>query len=231
MTDGHPGAARLIPPPPTARQDRRLSRITATGATVVDRVNRVALGVAGAVLVAVGVGGLLLGQGVITWSSPGREYARRAADAVGNPDLAAGIAMGVCVVALLVGLRWALAQLRPVSDGERLGTFRVGDGSRGRTTVAAASVARAAAADLGRRPGVASAKVRLRALRPRARVTLAVELTIDADIEVGLAEIQGVLDRLLAALGTDGDHADAEVRIRFARPASAPRSAPAVRVR
>lgn len=220
------GASRLIPPPPPDRRARRLVRMTATGGGPVDRGNRVAFVVVGAVLAAAGVAGLLLGQGTVKWSSPGREYRRLASDAAGNPDLAAGIAMAVCLVAFLLGMRWAFAQLRPVSDGERLGTFRVGDDRRGQTTVAAASVARAAAADLASRPGVASAKARIRAFRPRARVTLSAELDLDADLEGALAEIQGALGRLLEVLGTPATDADAEIRVRFARAPRSSRSSP-----
>lgn len=216
--------ARLIPPRPSTRAGRRLNRITASGTGRIDRFNRVVFVVIGVILVAAGGAGLLLGGGVIDGTSPGTLYARRATDAATSPDLAAGIAMAVCLVVLLVSLRWALAQLRPVSDGERLVTLTLSTGPRGRTTVAAASVARAASADIASRPGVTSAKVRLRALQPQTRATLSVELALDADPEAVLGELQAALTRLLGALDVDEADSQAEIRLRFARPPRSSRS-------
>lgn len=208
---------KLIPPPPATRRDRRLVRIAASGGARVDRFNRALLLAVGLVLAAAGALGLLLDQGTISWTSPGTTYRHRAADAVANPNLAAGIAMAVCLVVALLSLRWALAQLRPVSDGERMATMRLFAGIRGRTTIAATTVAKAAAADISNRPGIISAKVRLRALKPRARVSVDAEIALDADPEKALREIHDAVDRLLGALESNEDQADTELRIRFAR--------------
>ena len=218
------GEIRLIPPRPTTRAGRRLDRITASGTGRIDRFNRGLFLVVGVILVVVGGIGLLLGEDVFGGTAPGTLYARRAADVARSPDLAAAIAMAVCLVALLAGLRWAFAQLRPVSDGERLGTLTLSTGPRGRTTVAATSVARAAATDIGGRPGVTAAKVRIRALQPQTRVTLTVELSLDADPDAVLGELQSALTRLYGALGVDESDSLAEIRLRFARPPRTSRS-------
>lgn len=216
---------RLIPAPPATRAGRRLNRIAASGGGHVDRVNRLVFIVLGAVAGTAGGGGLLLGGGLLHWTSPGTLYARRAADVAHNRDLVAVIAMALCVALFVVGLRWAFAQLRPVSDGERLGTLRLVTGPQGRTTVAATTVAKAAAADLSSRPGITSAKVRLRALDPRTRVTLSVEVSLEADPEAVLDELEGALYNLLAALDREPADADTEIRLRFARPGRSERPA------
>ncbi len=218
------GETRLIPRRPNTRAGRRLDRITASGTGRIDRFNRALFVVVGVILVGVGGGGLLLGEGVIHTTSPGALYARRATNVATSPNLAAGIAMAVCLVVFLVALRWAFAQLRPVSDGERLGTLTLFTGPRGRTTVAAASVAKAASTDIASRPGVTSAKVRLRALQPQTRVTLSAELALDADPDAVLGELQAALTRLLGALDVDEADSHAEIRLRFARPPRSSRS-------
>ncbi|MDQ6839716.1 MAG: hypothetical protein M3137_15665 [Actinomycetota bacterium] len=227
---GSPHEARLIPPRPSTRAGRRLNRMTASGGGRVDRFDRGLFLLVGLVLAAAGVGGLLLGEGVIDWTSPAALYSQRAADAAGHPDLAAGIAMAVCLVLLLLALRWAFAQLRPVSDGERLATLTLVPGPQGRTTVAATTVAKAAAADIASQAGITSARVRLRALRPQTRVTMTVEMKLDADPDAVLDELDAALTRLLGALETDRSESRTEIRLRFARPARASRSDRSARV-
>nr|MDQ2724546.1 hypothetical protein [Actinomycetota bacterium] len=95
---------------------------------------------------------------------------------------------------------------------------------RGRTTVAATTVTRAAAADITSRPGVTSAKVRLRSLHPQTRVTLSVELALDAHPDTVLDELEQALTRLLGALAADPSDSQTEIRLRFARPARSTRS-------
>lgn len=218
MTTAELSEPRLIPGRPNTRAGRRLDRITASGTGRIDRFNRGLFLVVGVILVAAGAGGLLLGEGAIGETSPGTLYTRWAADIATSPNLAAAIAMAVCVAVFLAGLRWAFAQLRPVSDGERLATLTLSTGPRGRTTVAATTVAKTAAADIATRPGVSAAKVRLRALQPQARVTLSVELTLDADPEAVLGELQAALTHLYRALDVDESDTQAEIRLRFGRP-------------
>lgn len=230
IPDQTPTSTRLIPPRPRTRADRRLDRSTASGGGRVDRFNRGLFVVIGVILAAAGAGGLLLGEGAVHGTSPAALYARRAADAASSPDLAAGIAMAICLVLFLLGLRWAFAQLRPVTDRERLATLTLSAGPRGRTTLAATGVARAAAADITGRPGVTSAKVRLRALRPETRVTMSVELALGADPDAVLDQLQAALTRLLGALDADEATSQTEIRLRFPRPARSSRSDPPARV-
>jgi hypothetical protein len=225
-----PGTARLIPPRPSTRVGRRLDHITASGGGRVDRFNRALFLVVGAALVAAGTAGLLLGEGAIDGTSPGQFYTDRVADVTPSPNLAAAIAMAVCLVLFLLGLAWAFAQLRPVTDGHRLGTLTLSPGPRGRTTVGSTSVARAAAADIAGVPGVTSARVRLRALKPRAMVVVNVELDLGADIDAVLGTLRAAVSRLLAAVNADEPSSETEIRLRFARPALLSRSERPARV-
>lgn len=216
--------ARLIPPSPSSAAGRRLNRIVASGGARVDRFNRGFLLIVGIMLATAGAGGLLAQDGSVSWDPPGSLYGRGVAHVLDHRDVAAAIAMAASLALLVLGLRWALAQLRPVSDGERLGTLRLSSGPLGRTTVAATTVAKAAASDIARRPGITTARVRLRALQPRARVTMAVELSLDADADAVLGELEGALSRLLGALGADEAAAETEIRLRFAKVGRSTRS-------
>lgn len=184
--------------------------------TSTDRVNRIVLGCLGVILTAAGVATLLLANGALQWSeTPGSIYRRGTADALGAANLSAAIAMAVCLVLLLVGLRWARAQLRPVSDGARLGTLRLGDGERGRTSVPASAVGRAAGADLASCHGVSAARVRLLAIHPVPRAVVVVEMAIDADPREVMLEVSAALGRLARALAAPT--VDADLRLRFGR--------------
>jgi hypothetical protein len=218
------GDTRLIPPRPSTRAGRRLERITAGGGGRIDRFNRGLFLVVGVVLTAAGTGGLLLGEGAIDGTSPGQFYSDRVADLTGSPNLATAIAMACCLVLFLLALAWAFAQLRPVTDGHRLGTLTLSPGPRGRTTVASTTVAKAAAADIAGVHGVTSARVRLRALKPKAMVVLNVELALDADPDTVLAEFRAAVTRLLGAINADVPSSETEIRLRFARPALLSRS-------
>jgi hypothetical protein len=210
---GLPAAAR---PVVSQRSARRAARRAITGSDRTDRVNRLAMAVVGVLLIALGAAGLLLDGGMLRWTAPGRTYRRLAADAAGAVDLSAAIATAVCLVLVLLGLRWALAQLRPGhDDGPRLVRITLPDTGRGRTTLAPAVLSRAASGDLARHPGVASARVRLHTLRPVPRALVVVELHLDAD----LAEVEQGISRALERLARVVDVApiEAEIRLRFAR--------------
>ena len=213
---GAPAVPLDLPPALSARDRRRVGG----GIVATDRVNRAVLAVAGVVVAAAGVLVLLLGAGTLQWSeTPASLYRSAAGDAAGAATVSAAVATAACLVLALVGLRWALAQLRPVTDGPRLGVVQLGDGERGRTTVPAAAVAKAAGADLASRHGVTSARVRLVALHPVPRAVVVVEMAVDADPgEVG-HEIGDALGSLARSLGAPT--VDADLRIRFGRPLGA----------
>jgi hypothetical protein len=213
VDDGLPATTRPVVSP---RAARRAARTAATGSGRSDRVNRAVLAVVGVLLVVAGAAGLLLDGGTLHWTSPGRTYRRLAADAAGAVDLSAAVAMAVCLVLFLVGLRWAAAQLRPVhDDGPRLTRITLPDSGRGRTTLAPAVLSRAASGDMARIPGVASARVRLHTLRPVPMALVVVELHLDADLAQVEEEISAGLERL--ARTVDVAPIEAEVRVRFAR--------------
>jgi hypothetical protein len=221
MTDTHcdtPAAAgagvsalttRVIP-------DRRTRRRVGYGTGGVDGVNRLLLGVIGLALAAAGALVLLLAGGAISWAqTPASIWRSAARDATDSPSLSAAIASAGCLVLALAALAWARSQLRPVGDGPRLGTLRLGSRDRGRTTVPASAVAEAAGRDFGELFGVLSAEVRLLAVHPRPRAVVTLELGLDADPSVALAEASRPLARLAGALGATT--VDSEFRIRFGR--------------
>jgi hypothetical protein len=212
----HMGAPLHVPIDLPAALPRRDRRRIGFGAVATDRFNRSALALLGLIVGAAGACGLLLGHGDLHWSrTPASLYREGASDAIGSVDLAAAVAMGVCLVALILGLRWALVQLRPVTDGPRMGSIRLGNGARGRTSVPSAGVARAAAADLASRPGIVSARVRLLAVLPAPRAIVIVELAVDADPEITMSEISAALGRLARVL--EAETVDADLRIRFGK--------------
>lgn len=214
-----PGPATSVPMDVPAAVDGRRRRRVGSGTAGVDRVNRAVLAVIGALATAAGVVAFLLDNGGITWSeSPASLYRRLAADATGSVDLSAAIAMAICLIAVLLGLRWAAAQLRPVTDGTRVGTIRLDDGPRGRTTAPGGAVAKAAAADFGRLDGVSNARVRLLAAAPVPRAVVTLEVAVDIDRDAVMAAIGEALGRLAGALGAQT--VDADVRIRFGKEGS-----------
>lgn len=210
---------RLAPRPPAGAHDRRLVRMAVWGETPLDRGNRLFMGLLGAVLVAAGVLTLLLNTGAISTTAPGVVYGRLVRDARGATNLSAAIACAICLIIAVLAAGWALAQLRPVSDGERVDTVRLARGQRGRTTMAATTLTKAATADLMGRQGITAARVRLRAAKPIPRVQATVEVALDADVEAALAEVSDTMGRLIAALGAKPEEADTEIRLRFARTA------------
>ena len=215
-----PQAVPLDLPAALSARDRRR---VGSGVVATDRVNRAVLAVVGLVLAAAGVLVLLLGAGTLQWSeTPASLYRSAADDAAGAATLSAALATAACLVLALVGLRWALAQLRPVTDGPRLGVVQLGDRSRGATTVPAAAVAKAAGADLASRHGVTSARVRLLALHPVPRAVVVVEMAVDADPGEVRHEISDALGSLARSLGASTVNAD--LRIRFGRPLGAGRT-------
>jgi hypothetical protein len=221
-----PGLPSRQPAPPVpvamdvpGRVDGRRRRRVGSGTAGVDRVNRPVLALIGALAAAAGVLALLLGGGGITWSeSPASLYRRLASDAVNSVDLAAAVTMAICLLAVLLGLWWAAAQLRPVTDGARVGTIRLDDGPRGRTTAPGGAVAKAAAADLGRLRGVSSARVRLLAATPIPQAVITLEVAVDVERDALAADVGAALGRLATALGAQT--VDADLRIRFGKEGS-----------
>jgi hypothetical protein len=221
-TDTSAAPTRQTPPRPHSRQGRRLVRMATRGEAPVDRLNRTVFIVTGVVLVVAGVLGLLLYNGVLTTTEPSTIYGRWVRDATGAVNLSAAIATAVCLVVLVAAGWWALAQLRPVGDGERVGTVRITRGPQGRTSLAATTLAKAVTADLGRRPGINSARVRLRAVKPHPRVQATVEMALDTDVDAVLSQVHEAVGHLAAALETDVDEVHTEIRLSFARSVSQP---------
>lgn len=175
------------------------------------RPNRIVLLLLGLVLVAGGVLVLLAAYGILPVAEPGALYDDLAAAAEAYPESwAGGVVLGGLLAAALGA--WLVRRQLRGRRGGRLGTVTLASEARGRTTVEAASIARAAAADLRRGPGVVSSNVRMvtSGSRPRLLVALAIDTNTDPRAALGVAE--EVYARVRGLLGAPDLHVDTVVR-------------------
>ncbi len=194
-----------------ARQ-RRARHRAAAGFGRVDRANRITLSVFGVLVAAAGAFALLSAGGVFGWDQPRQIYRHLSRNAIGHPDLSAGVGSFVCLVLVVLGLWWAARQFVANRDRHRLGTVTLGPTAQGRTTLEASAVASAAAADLAAGRGIQRARVRLQSLNPP---QLVANVDIGTDVDMALLDraVDGPLIRVAQALGVDD--IDAELRVRF----------------
>lgn len=169
-----------------------------------DTGNRVVLGLLGLLLLAAGVIGLLAGAGLAPLLEPSRIYAELLSGFQARADLWWPVSVAAAVVVALLGLVWALRQLVVRRPGGSVGDVVVRSADdRGRTSVAASSLASVAAMDLRRVPGVLDSTARLvnHPHRPDLRARLDVRPDADlGEVRRGADEVAG---RLEAVLGVD----------------------------
>lgn len=182
-----------------------------------DRVNRILLLLVGLALVAASVWGLLTAFDVLpTWlppMEPPASWYDSIAGAIRDEPLLWGAVTAVAILVLAVlAARWAIQQVRP-NPRARLSTTTVADGEMGRTTVEPVALARAAAHDLGNRPGILRADARLASLGDVVRVELDAVLAEGMDRRRADAAVSRVLERLGHAVGSEDVRAD--VRLRY----------------
>jgi hypothetical protein len=178
---------------------------------VLDRVNRIALGVIGALMLAAGITGILAANGSITLDPPGTIYRRLARNVVDNPTVWQWAVIGVGALLAIACLLWVWRQVRPRDDG-RIGTTVVARTGRGKTSLEPVAVARAAAKDLRLVPGVTGAKVRMVSLDARPQVVASLSILDDADPDAVRAAAEAPFARLCTALQVDGIDVDLRLR-------------------
>lgn len=182
-----------------------------------DRVNRLLLLVIGLALVAASLWGLLTAfESLPSWLPPMESPAGwydSIVEAIDDDPLLWGPVTAAAIVVLVVAAaRWALQQVRP-NPRPRLSTTTVADGEFGRTTLEPVALARAAAHDLGNRPGVLRADARLASLGDVVRIELEAVLAEGMDRERADAAVSRVLERLGRAV--DREEIRADIRLRY----------------
>lgn len=182
-----------------------------------DRVNRLLLLVIGLALVAASLWGLLTAfESLPSWLTPMDSPAGwydSVVEAIDDDPLLWGSVTAAAVVVLVVAaIRWAVQQVRP-NPRLRLSTTTVADGESGRTTLEPVALARAAARDLGNRPGVLRADARLASLGEVVRIELEAVLVEGMDRGDADAAVSRVLERLGRAV--DRDDIRADIRLRY----------------
>lgn len=182
------------------------------------RPNRILLTLTGLLLVAAGALALLAATGVIPVRQPGNLYDELVASVTTySREWAAGGVIGGLLVAA-VGA-WVVRRQLTVDEGGRIGTVTLDRRGRGRTTLEAAAVARATAADLRARRGVVDSDVRVVAFGSRPRLLVSLAVSADTEPHVALDRAEEVYQRLPRVLGTEAVHVDTRVRPTAERPA------------
>lgn len=186
----------------------------------IDLLNRVVLGLAGLLMIAGGLLGLLARRGAIPLSTPAQTY-EVAADWVLQDGWTVGIGATVAIVVgiglVLLGLRWALAQFR--RRGGHLELLTLQRLAEGRTSVAAAAAAAAAARDLETVPGVTAGAARLVEAGRRPRLLARADMFADADPAAVRAGAEQVYARLARCIGADDINAELRLRPTQRQPA------------
>jgi hypothetical protein len=178
---------------------------------VLNRVNRIALGVIGALMLAAGVVGILAGNGTLTIDPPGTLYRRVSRNVVDHPDIWQWAVIGVGTLLAIACLLWVWRQVRPRHEG-RISTTVVARTGRGKTSIEPVAVARAAAKDLRLVPGVTGAKVRMVSIDTRPQIVASLSILDDADPDAIRAAAEAPFTRLCTALEVDG--LDVDLRLR-----------------
>lgn len=182
------------------------------------RPNRIVLCTTGLVLVAAGTAALLAANGIVRVTQPAKIYDQLVDSvAVYSREWTAGVVLAGLLVAA-VGAWLVRRQLTP-GHGNRLGTVTLDRRERGRTTLEATAMARAAAADLHARRGVVSSDVRMVAFGSRPRLLVSLAVSADTEPHTALDRAEEVYQRVCRVLGSEALHVDTRVRPTGERPA------------
>lgn len=210
-------------PVPSGRRDRRRRRRrrrrAASGATPVDRADRLILAVVGLVAAAAGAGVLAL-RDPTEVRAPGEIYADVAEMAEANPSWWAYGGAALAGVVALLALWWAWLQVRRARTDGRESTTVVPGTSRGRTEFEPVGLAHAVGRDLASVDGVERARARFVALGRRPALVAVLWLADGADVGALRREIEGPVARSAGVLGVDD--LEVELHLRF-RPPTGPR--------
>jgi len=176
----------------------------------IERRDRTLLFVLGAILVAVGVVGILLRAAVLVLPQP-RALWTQVADLVPGYEWVVYTALIVAGLVLL-WLGWRMIRAQFASPTAAVRELTVQRGDRGRTAVSASSVARVLERDVARQPGVQDASARL--VGAGARPHVVVDAAVDgwADLARVRGSVEESYQRLQQTLGAQGVEADLHVR-------------------
>lgn len=181
------------------------------------RPNRVTLTLVALLLIVGGVVGLLAAAGVVALQQPAEVYEQMVAGAGAYPwAWLLGIIAGGLVVALFG--TWLVARQVGGRRGGRLGTMVVQRADRGRTTLKAAAVTRAAAADLRSHRTVRDSSVRMITFGARPRFLVNLTVSTDTDPLRALEVAEDVYERLNGMLGADKVIVNTRLRLRPGSP-------------
>lgn len=170
---------------------------------MIDGMNRVILTVLALLLIAAGILALLAATELLTVAQPGVLRRQIGAATRADPGFWWPILVGGAVIIALLAAWWAARQVIVRRPGGSLSTVTLDSGDRGRTTVEAAKVAQAAAADLRRLPQVTSSSARLVANSQTRQLRTRVDVPADADLRSVRSAAGDVYDRVAAVLGAD----------------------------
>lgn len=175
------------------------------------RPNRIVLIIVGLVLAAAGTFALLAAGGVVAIAQPADLYDQLAVSVAAYPrEWAAGVVVGGLLVAALGA--WLVRRQLRTRRGGRVGTVQLDRRDLGGTTLEAAAVARAAAADLRTRRGVVDSNVRMLTFGSRPRLLVSLAIRADTEPRAVLDRAEDVYQRLCRVLGAEAVHVDTRVR-------------------
>lgn len=187
---------------------------------MINRVNRIVLGLIGLVIAAVAVVGLLVaGDTISVDDEPGELYRDLADDVIGAKEAWGAGVIALAVVLAWLGLWWAFRQLVARADGSGVSTTEVVRTDRGSTTLEPVAVARAVAQDLETVPGVTGSKVRFIEMGQKPHLVATVSIRDDTEPAMVREAAEEPFARLCHALGTPGVTVDLRIRPTGAQPA------------
>jgi hypothetical protein len=178
-----------------------------------DGFNRFLLLLLGLLLIAGGVIGLLAAGGWLPLLEPGAIY-QQSVDAVNaRPSLWWTVIVVGALLLMLLGLLLAWGQISPPRGHHSTPrSVTIERTNRGRTTLDAAALARAATLDLRRIPNVTGGRARFDNFGRRPRLLASLDLEADADLAAVRQNLEEVYGRLCRFL--DVDRLQTSVRLR-----------------
>ncbi|MDP8930304.1 MAG: hypothetical protein M3O70_17480 [Actinomycetota bacterium] len=175
------------------------------------RPNRIVLLLAGLLVASTGTVALLSAADILPVAEPGALYDRLTTSALAHPEQwTASVVLGGLLVAA-VGT-WLVQRQLKIRRGGRLGRVTLTREQRGRTTLEATAVARAAAADLRGRRGVVNSDVRMVTFGSRPRLLVSLAIDTDTEPRKVLGRAEEVYQRLCRLLGKQDLHVETIVR-------------------
>lgn len=170
---------------------------------MIDGINRALLALLAILCIVGGTVALLAASGILTIAQPAALYERLGSAIADDPGLWWPALIGGAIIVFLLAAWWALRQAIVRRSGGVLTTVTLDTGDRGRTTVAAASVAHAAATDLRRLPQVTASSARLVDAGRGRQLRTNIDVPAEADLRSVRASTGDVYDRVATVLGVD----------------------------